>query len=46
MAWIFDSTRLAFYLVQIRKKHKNIKTDWEKWLIDLRQLSQKDEADH
>jgi hypothetical protein len=41
MAWIFDSTRIAFYLVQIRKKHKNIKTDWEKWLIDLAAADQK-----
>lgn len=41
MAWLFESTRLAFYLVEIRKKHKDIETSWEIWLDKLKQISKK-----
>jgi DNA-binding winged helix-turn-helix (wHTH) protein/predicted small integral membrane protein len=35
MAWTFESTRLLFYLVEIREKHKDIESDWEIWLSKL-----------
>lgn len=36
MAWLFESTRLAFYLVEIREKHKDIESNWNKWLKKLK----------
>jgi hypothetical protein len=41
MAWIFESTRLSFYLVKIRESHKDIEKNWNKWLksIERKQIS-------
>jgi DNA-binding winged helix-turn-helix (wHTH) protein len=36
MVWLFESTRLAFYLAEIKEKHKDIKDNWDEWMDKLK----------
>lgn len=36
IAWLFESTRLSFYLVEIKERHRDIEKSWDRWLSKIR----------